>query len=92
MSEHHHPDPMRGHHRPSESGVRRRWWHVLTLRNRDDQEDHVVRATGTVYPGVFSYVSGHKDVPLTPRARLAWWLTGLAITLGGIALIVLWAR
>jgi hypothetical protein len=52
----------------------------------------VVPATGTVYPGVFSYVSGHKDAPLTTRARLAWWLTGLAITLGGIALIVFWAR
>jgi len=83
---------MKGHHQSVEVRGDRKWWHLFILRRRDDQRDHVVRASGTIYPGVFSYVSGHKDSPLSDRARIAWWLTGLAIVLGGIALIVLWAR
>jgi hypothetical protein len=88
---HHGHSRMKGHHRPAASTGRRRWWHII-LRKRSDEGDHVVQV-GLPYPfAVFSYVSGHRDAPLSDRARLAWWLTGLAIVLGGIALIVLWAR
>jgi len=90
MSEHHGHDPMKGHHHPEARG--HRWWHRFALRTRSDAADHVERSSGTVYPGVFSYVSGHRDAPLTPLARLLWWLAGFAIVAGGITLIALWMR
>ena len=85
---HHEHDPMKGRHHPEAQG--HRWWHRFVLRSRSDTTDHVVRGVGAAYPGVFSYVSGHRDAPLSPRARLLWWLVGFAITFGGIALIVFW--
>jgi len=88
---HHEHDPMKGHPHP-DGTPRRRWWHVFTLRTRPDSTDHVVRATGTIYPGVFSYVSGHRDAPVTPLQRLMWWLAGFLIVFGGIVLIIFWMR
>ena len=85
---HHEHDPMKGHHRVV-NVTRKRWWHPLVLRKRSDTGDYVVRA-GLPYPyAVYSYVSGHKDAPLTTRARLLWWFAGLVIIVAGITLIVL---
>jgi len=88
---HHEHDPMKGHHHADILG-RSRWWRRFALRTRSDSSDHVVRSTGAPYPGVFSYVSGHRDAPLTPLGRLLWWLAGFAIVVTGIALIVFWMR
>ncbi len=87
---HHEHDPMKGHPHPGPPRRRRR--RIFVLRTRSDKTDHVVRGMGGAYPGVFSYLSGHRDAPLTPLGRLLWWLAGLAIVAGGIALIVLWMR
>ena len=57
---HHGHDPMKGHHHPEAGGYR--WWHRFILRSRSDTTDHIVRGIGAAYPGVFSYVSGHRDV------------------------------
>jgi hypothetical protein len=86
---HHEHDPMKGHHR-LEGAARRRWWHVLVLRTRSDAGDHVVRSLWAY--GVYSYVSGHRDAPLTPRAHFWWRLTDAGVITAGILLIVYWAR
>lgn len=88
MSEHHAHDPMKGHPHAAAS-PRRRWWQ---LRTRSDSADHVVRTTPNAYPGVFSYISGHRDAPITPLQRFLWWLAGLAIIFAGILLIIFWMR
>jgi len=91
MSHHAPHNAMKGHPHPGAvSG--RRWWHLFSLRTRSDATDHVVRVGATFYPGVFSYVSGHRDAPLTPRARMLWWTVDLAIIAGGILLIIFWIR
>jgi len=85
---HHEHNPMKGHHRVVQL-ARRRWWHPLVLRRRPDTGDYVVRMAWPYPYAVSTYVSGHKDAQLTPRARLLWWLAGLAITAAGITLIIL---
>ncbi|HJT38218.1 MAG TPA: hypothetical protein VJ818_07315 [Actinomycetota bacterium] len=87
MSEHHAQDPMKGHPHAGPS-PRRRWWQ---LRTRSDSADHVVR-TADAYPGVFSYISGHRDAPITPLQRFLWWLAGVVIIFTGILLIIFWMR
>jgi len=83
---------MKGHHRPVVRLEHKRWWHYLVLRKRSNEGDHVVRGW-TPYPGaVYTYVSGHRDAPLTPRARLGWYLVFMLVVGGGIALIVYLAR
>jgi hypothetical protein len=70
------------------SALRKLW----PLRKRSDHGDHVGHVSGTAYPGINSYVSGHKDAPLTPRARALWWLAGGLIVAGGIAVLIVSAR
>lgn len=88
---HHEHNPMKGHPHADATG-RSRWWHRFALRTRSDEGDHVVRGTGAQYPGVLSYVSGHRDAPVTSLQRLLWWLAGFLIVFGGIVLIIFWMR
>jgi hypothetical protein len=88
----HHENPMKGHPRPVVRIAHKRWWHFVVLRQRSDDGDHVVRSLMPYPFAVYSYVSGHKDAPLTPRARLVWGLAFATVIVGGIALIVFWAR
>jgi hypothetical protein len=84
---HHEHDPMKGHHHPADQS--RGGWNLFKLiRRRSNASDDIVYSRWP-YPGVGSLSSGHKDAPLTPRARLLWWFTGLAIVAAGITLIVL---
>jgi hypothetical protein len=84
---HHEHDPMKGHHHPAAQA--KGGWNLFNrIRRRSNAGDHVVPGDWP-YPTVGSLSSGHKDEPLSPRARLLWWLAGLAITAAGITLIVL---
>ena len=88
---HHEHNPMKGH--PHGEGLGgSRWWHRFALRTRSDSGDHVVRSAGAQYPGLFTYVSGHRDAPVTPLQRFLWWLAGFVIVFGGIVLIIFWMR
>ena len=90
MSEHHEHDPMKGHHHPTDE--RHGGWNLFKrIRQRSNESDELVSMRWP-YPGIRTLVSGHRDVPLTPFARLMWWLAGFAIVAGGIALIVFWMR
>jgi hypothetical protein len=84
---HHEHDPMKGHHHPVEPS--RGGWNLFRLiRRRSNASDRIV-AGNWPYPWVGSLSSGHRDAPLSPRARLLWWVAGLAILAAGITLIVL---
>jgi hypothetical protein len=87
---HHEHDPMKGHHRPADE--KHGGWNLFNrIRHRSNTSDKVVSMEWP-YPGLPSLASGHRDAPLTPLARLTWWLVGFAIVAGGISLIVLWIR
>ena len=40
-------------------------------------------------PGTFTYVSGHRDAPLSPRGRLIFWGVVAVVVVGSIVGIIL---
>ena len=80
---HHEHDPMKGHHRTEASPRRRRF----RLRLRPRYDEHLGAAL-PYNPWVRELVRDHRDAPISPRARLLWWLAGLAITAAGVIVII----
>ena len=90
MSHHTDPNPMKGHHHPL--AEKRGGWNLFNrIRRRSDASDRIATMRWP-YPGITTLLSGHRDAPLSPLARLLWWLAGAAIISGGILLIILWMR
>ena len=84
---HHEHNPMKGHHRPAFDGRRRR----IRFRIRPRYDDRF-GASVPYNPWVRELVREHRDAPITPLARMMWWLAGAAIVVGGMLLIILWMR